>query len=47
MRNFQDTFETRKGSFISTFSIMQIEDLKFRILENEEFLAKSQNYAQA
>ena len=29
MRNFQDTFETRKRSFISTFSISMTVPLNF------------------
>ena len=40
MRNFLDTFETLKRSFISAFSIYKTVPL--RILGNKEILEKSQ-----
>ena len=38
MRNFQDTFETRKRSYISAFPVCMTVPLKhpFQIFQNEE-----------
>ena len=41
MRNFQDTFETRKRSFISAFSICITVPLKFNWLGFIEVLRRN------
>ena len=42
MRNFQDTFQTRKGSFIDTFSICMTVPLK--VMNNEVIINSIEIY---
>ena len=44
MQNFQDTFETRKGSFISAFSICMTVPLKSNLSNSEPKLVNYRDY---